>query len=120
MTEQQRTVARSERRREQRFTIQAPGTVVLEGREVRTFTRDVSPGGVYLIMAADEPAPAVEDAVDLTITIPPSLCRSKPCIVSSRGRTVRMEYTESGEIGLAVEIIDFVIHHAVSPRSAPL
>jgi hypothetical protein len=116
MTQKSPNVISNERRRDARFTIQAPATAIVDDREVRAFTRDVSSCGVYLVMAADETAPRAEDAIDLTIRIPPTLRRSTPCIITCHGRTVRTEYTDCGEIGLAIEMVDFAIHNAVPPR----
>jgi hypothetical protein len=96
------------RRKTQRFQIQAPLTISIGDREVAGFTRDLSNKGVYFYVGADDrPQPGEE--LDFVVELPPEITLSNSCLIRCRGRVARTELTPRNEAGIAAEILEYRI-----------
>lgn len=98
-----------DRRRARRFNIQAPAIARIGNREIWVFTVNLSTGGTYFSVAADDEIPSPGEVLDFVIKIPPSINSAKPSFVIGRGRVLRAEERQWDERGIAVEILDFTI-----------
>jgi len=103
-----------DRRGSQRFKVRASLTVILEDREIQTFTRDLSHRGVYFYLTAADSA-LIESNFQFLVELPPELAVSSTGqMIRCKGRLVRKEMTPgySGyltETGLAAEILDYSV-----------
>lgn len=97
-----------DRRGSQRFRIRVPLTVILEDREIPTYTRDLSNRGVYFYLAAADSA-QIESNLQFLVELPPEIAFSTGCRIRCKGRLVRKEMTSGNltEAGLAAEILDY-------------
>jgi hypothetical protein len=97
-----------DRRRERRFAIRAPLTVIIESREIPAYTRDLSNRGVYFYLASDD-SQLIEHDFEFTVELPPELTHLTSCRIRCRGRAVRKEETFLSLTGMAAEILDYSI-----------
>ena len=97
-----------DRRGSQRFKVCAPLTVILEDREIPTYTRDLSNRGVYFYLSAADSA-LIESNFQFLVELPPELAVSTGQMIRCKGRLVRKEMNSGNltETGLAAEILDY-------------
>ena len=95
-----------DRRGSRRHKIRVPLTVILEDREIQTYTRDVSSRGVYLAVADSA---MIDSNLQFLVDFPAEVATSTECRIRCRGRLVRREKTSRNvaETGLAVEILEY-------------
>jgi hypothetical protein len=98
----------NDRRGRQRFSINAPLTIFVGGREISAYTRDLSNRGVYFYLALTD-SPLIERDFEFTVELPPEITLSTCCQIRCRGRTVRTEITSMNLTGVAAEILDYSI-----------
>jgi hypothetical protein len=82
MTSKSKTV--NERRKRQRFGINAPLTVMIGQREIPGFTRDLSNRGVYFYLDMAENAPIGGD-FEFMVELPPEITLSTCCTIHCLG-----------------------------------
>lgn len=95
-----------DRRGSRRHKIRVPLTVILEDREIQTYTRDVSSRGVYLAVADSA---MIDSNLQFLVDFPAEVATSTECRIRCKGRLVRREMTSRNvaETGLAVEILEY-------------
>lgn len=98
----------SERRDRQRFRVNAPVSMLIDGQSVWGVTRDMSNRGLYFYVASVEDLRCGQ-ILDLTVELPPELTLSTGCQIRCAGRIVRIEKTPADLIGVAAEILDYSI-----------
>lgn len=96
-----------DRRESQRFKVRVPLTVILEDREIPTYTRDVSYRGVYFYLAAAD-STLIESNLQFIVELPTEIAAGGHRI-RCKGRVVRRETTSGdlAEAGFAAEILDY-------------
>jgi hypothetical protein len=97
-----------DRRGSQRFKVHVPLIVLLEGREIPTYTRDLSYQGVYFYLATAD-SPLVDGNLQFLVELPPEIAVSTGQWIRCKGRLVRKEMTSGSlsEMGIAAEILDY-------------
>ena len=97
-----------DRRGSQRFRVRVPLTVILEDREIPTYTRDLSYRGVYFYLGAMD-STLIDGILQFRVELPPELVTFPGQTIRCKGRLVRQEMTSGNltETGLAVEILDY-------------
>jgi hypothetical protein len=104
-----RDMARADdRRRRQRFSLNAPLIVIVEDREISAYTRDLSNRGVYFYLGSDDIA-SIDLDFDFTLELPPEITLSTVCRIQCRGRAVRKETAAGHLTGVAAEILNYSI-----------
>lgn len=98
----------NDRRERQRFSINAPLTVILGKREIAGFTRDLSNQGVYFFLELADQAP-IGDEIEFMVELPPEITLSTCCSIRCQGRVVRKEDTSRQLTGVAAEILKYSI-----------
>jgi len=98
-----------ERRASTRFRIQAPAVATIKNREIWAFTREISTRAVYFRTVGEEELPPIGEILDFVIKIPPSMSFSKPCFITGRGRTIRVDSLGGDESGVVAEILEYCI-----------
>jgi len=93
-----------ERRKRQRFSVNAPVTIAVAGREIPAFTRDMSSRGLYLYVNSVEGF-AIGQDIDLSIKLPPEITLSTFYTVRCEGQLIRIEDASNDMTGIAVEIL---------------
>ena len=106
MTSKSKTV--NERRKRQRFGINAPLTVMIGQREIPGFTRDLSNRGVYFYLDMAENAPIGGD-FEFMVELPPEITLSTCCSIRCLGHVVRTDHTSRQLTGIAAEILHYSI-----------
>jgi len=96
----------TDRRRNRRFSINAPLTVITEDREIPAYTRNLSNTGVYFCLALADGAMIKRD-FEFMIEFPPEITLSTRCRIRGRGRLVRTETIATGMAGVAAKILDY-------------
>ncbi len=96
----------SDRRKRQRFSVNAPVTLTISANEIAGYTRDLSSQGMYFYVTLAEGL-AIGQNLDLLVTLPPEITFSSCCSIRCRARLVRMEDTPSGMTGIAVDILQY-------------
>ena len=97
-----------ERRERRRFSMSLPVTVHVNdeaGTEIRGLTRDVSSGGAFIFLQAQQFAPC--ESVELTLELPPEITLVGALKVRCRARVLRVERSADGVIGIGVQISGF-------------
>lgn len=98
----------SDRRGRQRFSIDAPLTVIIGDREIPAYTRDLSNRGVYFSLALAEESLLGRD-FEFIVELPPEITLSTSCRIQCHGHAVRTETTSRNMTGVAAEILDYSI-----------
>jgi hypothetical protein len=93
-----------ERRRRRRFSVNAPVTLTVAGREIPAFTRDMNSLGLYLYVNSLEGFCIGQD-LDILVKLPPEITLSTFYLIRRGGRLVRMADTTSELTGIAVEFL---------------
>ena len=106
MTSKSKTV--NERRKRQRFGINAPLTVMIGQREIPGFTRDLSNRGVYFYLDMAENAPIGGD-FEFMVELPPEITLSTCCTIHCLGHVVRTDETSRQLTVIAAEILHYSI-----------
>ncbi|MHB1675636.1 MAG: PilZ domain-containing protein [Acidobacteriaceae bacterium] len=106
----------NERRESQRFKLSVPLTVMVEGREVSAYTRDMSNRGVFFYLALDDGTRLDRD-FEFVAELPPEITLSTCCQIRCQGRAVRTEESSMDLTGVAAKILDYSIVRG--PASAP-
>ena len=102
-------LVKGERRKKQRYEIQAPAVVTVESREIWVYTKEVSSCGIYFSVGEDDEWPSIGKPLDFVIKILPRVKCSKPCFIQGRARIIRIDQTDETETGIAVEILECAI-----------
>jgi hypothetical protein len=98
----------NDRRESLRFSVNAPVTVVIGGREMPAYTRDLSNRGVYFYLAlADNDQ--IDKEFEFTVDLPPEITLSTCCRIRCHGKLLRQESTSTNLTGVAAEIISYSI-----------
>jgi hypothetical protein len=97
----------NDRRSRQRFSINAPLTVIIGEREVPAYTRDLSNQGVYFYLALADDIP-LESDFEFVVGLPPEITFTTCCRIRCHGHAVRSEKTGS-LAGIAAQILDYSI-----------
>lgn len=93
-------------RERQRFGISVPLTVIIGGREIPGFTRDLSNRGVYFYLDLTDSALIGRD-FEFRVELPPEITLSTCCLIRGQGRVVRTDSTSSQYAGIAAEILHY-------------
>ena len=104
----QNTNMAKERRGRQRFTVNAPLAILVGGRQIPAYTRDISNCGVYFFLAEADGA-LIDRNFEFLLELPPEISQSSCCRIRCQGRPLRMEKTTMGLAGVAAEILDYSI-----------
>jgi len=97
----------NDRRGRQRFSINAPLTVFIGGREIAAYTRDLSNQGVYFYLASADEFP-IDTDFDFEVGLPPEITLSTCCRIKCRGHAVRSEKSRN-LTGIAAQILEYSI-----------
>lgn len=99
-----------DRRRNQRFRISVPLTVIAGDHEISAYTRDLSNRGVYFYLSLADSVLISHD-FEFLIEMPPEITLSSSCRIQCRGRLVRKEIPprDLTGAGIAAEIFDYSI-----------
>ncbi len=96
----------TERRRRQRFRINAPLTVILGEQTIAAYTRDMSENGIFFY--ADPVGETLIDSeFEFIVEFPPETTLSSYWPIRCRGRVVRKERTSGDGCGIAAEILNY-------------
>ena len=98
----------NERRVSQRFTLSVPLTVMVEGREVAAYTRDMSNRGVFFYLERID-ANLLDRDFEFVAKLPPEITLATCCQIRCRGRALRTEEISMALTGVAAEILDYSI-----------
>lgn len=105
-----------ERRKTKRYPLSFPAVVAAGEQSLRATSRDVSTGGVYLLVESEENLqPGTE--LDLTLTLQQEVTSEEEVLVRAHGKTVRVETSNengTGDTGVAVV---FETHHFLRSNS---
>jgi hypothetical protein len=97
-----------DRRVRQRFTINAPLTLLIGDRHIPAYTRNLSNRGVYFYLGLSD-GELVDLEFEFVVELPPEITLSTCCRIRCRGRVVRKEKTADNLTGVAAEILDYSI-----------
>lgn len=93
----------SNRRTAPRLPMRVPVTILSQPEgDIYSFSSDLSVCGVYL-HASLKRVPEVDSNIDLLVTFPPELTMSKSLTVNCQARVVRIDHSDTDEIGIAAE-----------------
>ena len=98
----------SNRRNGQRFSKNAPLSVLIGDREIPAYTRDLSNRGVYFYLDISHSS-LVESDFDFMVKFPPEVTISTYCSILGRGRLLRRENISGSLTGIAAEILQYSI-----------
>ena len=98
----------NDRRGRQRFSVNAPLTVIVEDREIAAYTRDLSNRGVYFYLDLVDDA-LIDRDFEFVVELPPEITLSTVCRIRCRGRLIRKEKASKDLTGVAAEILDYSI-----------
>ncbi len=109
-------VVPNERRESQRYRLSVPLTVMVEGREVSAYTRDMSNRGVFFYLAMIDGTLLNHD-FEFVVELPPEITLSPCCHIRCRGRAVRTEKISMDLTGVAAEILNYsILRNSTSTR----
>src|SRR5271166_149692 len=103
-----RSRLKDDRRIRQRFSINAPLTLLVGDRQIPAYTRNLSNRGVYFYLSLCD-SELVDIDLEFVVELPPEITLSTCCRIRCRGRVVRKEKTSSNLTGVAAEILDYSI-----------
>ena len=98
----------NDRRGRPRFSMNAPLTVFIGGREIPAYTRDLSNRGVYFFLDLAD-GTLIDREFEFMVDLPPEITLSTCCSIRCQGRLVRKENTLENLTGIAAEILDYSI-----------
>lgn len=91
-----------------RYKINAPLTVIIGGRQIPAYTRDLSNRGVYFFLAGTDES-LIDREFEFVLELPPEVTLSTYCEVRCRGWALREEKTSTDLTGVAAKILDYSI-----------
>jgi hypothetical protein len=97
-----------DRRVRQRFSINAPLTLLIDDRQIPAYTRNLSNRCVYFYLALGD-SELVNLEFEFLVELPPEITLSTCCRIQCRGRVVRKERASDNLTGVAAEILDYSI-----------
>lgn len=106
----------NDRRRIERFKVNAPLTVIVGDREIPAYTRDLSNQGVYFYLAPDD-SRILERDFEFLVELPPEITLSTSCRIRCRGLALRRENTLMSLTGVAAKILDYSILKEAAPTA---
>jgi len=106
----------NERRESQRFKLSVPLTVMVEGREVSAYTRDMSNRGVFFYLSTADGILLGRD-FEFVAELPPEITLSTCCRIRCRGRALRTENISTDMAGVAAEILEYSILRDSAPTA---
>jgi hypothetical protein len=108
---------KQERRKSRRYTLSLPVVVAAGQQSVKAISRDVSTGGVYLIVESKDNLAAGAE-LDLTLTLPQQVIASDELVlVRAHGKAVRVDaLSENGTPSAGVAVV-FETHHFLRSNS---
>jgi len=95
-----------DRRVRPRFEIRAPLTIILEGREIAAFTRDISNRGVFFYLSPVD-TPRIGQILEFVIELPAEVTLSDSCRIRCQGKVIRTKETSWEEVGVATEVLRY-------------
>ena len=98
----------NDRRGRQRFSVNAPLTVIVGDREIPAYTRELSNRGVYFYLDLADSA-LIDRDFEFVLELPPEITLSTRCRIRCQGRLVRKEKASRNLAGVAAEILDYSI-----------
>jgi hypothetical protein len=104
----QNSATTNDRREGQRFSTNAPLTVLIGDREIPAFTRDLSNRGVYFYLSLSDSA-LIDCDFEFIVELPPEITLSTCCSIRCKGRLVRKETTSRDLTGIAAKILQYSI-----------
>jgi hypothetical protein len=103
-----------ERRKRQRFRINAPVAIIAGDQELSAYTRDLSESGIYFY--TDGPVQHPPGSVfDFLVELPPEITVSGYCPIRCRARVVRTEACARNLSGVAAEMLEYAILKGAPP-----
>jgi len=106
-----------ERRSGQRFQLNLPLTVHVDGKAIPGFTQDVSSRGLFLYTEAQLAEGA---AVELTFTMPSEITLGESMRVRAHGRVLRADSSQAGpRTGVAVQLDSYEYLPALESEPTP-
>ena len=96
------------RREGQRFSRNAPLTVLIGDREIPAYTRDLSNRGVYFYLDISH-SDLVDRDFDFMVKFPPEVTISTYCSILGRGQLVRKENISENLTGIGAEILQYAV-----------
>ena len=104
----------NDRRERQRFSIDAPLTVIVRNGEIPAYTRNLTNRGVYFCLALAD-GTELDREIEFVVELPSEITLSTLCRIQCRGRVVRTEITSKNMTGIAAEILNYsILREAVS------
>src|SRR5438270_1544343 len=104
-----------DRRARPRFEIRAPLTILDHGREISTFTRDISSIGVFFYMPPAD-APSIGQVLKFSIELSADVTFSEVCRIQCVGKVIRINRMSSDEVGVATLLSRYSFVPAELPR----
>jgi hypothetical protein len=106
-----------ERRSGQRFQLNLPLTVHVDGKAIPGFTQDVSSRGLFLYTEAQLAEGA---AVELTFTMPSEITLGESMRMRAHGRVLRADSSQAGpRTGVAVQLDSYEYLPALESEQTP-
>ena len=96
----------NDQRGRQRFSVNAPLTVIVEDREIAAYTRDLSNRGVYFYLDQADSG-LIGGEFDFRVQLPPEITLSTCCLIHGKGRVLRTDSGSRQYAGIAAEILSY-------------
>jgi PilZ domain len=97
-----------DRRKRQRFKINAPVTSFMGDSEIAAYTRDLSNRGVFFYLSQAE-STQIDGEFEFMVDLPPEITLSTCCRIRCKARVVRTEESAMNFTGVAAEILEYSI-----------
>src|ERR1035438_1010734 len=104
----QRFATANDRRGRQRFSMNAPLTVIIGDRKIPAYTRDLSNRGVFFYLGLADSI-LIDRDFEFMVELPPEITLSSCCLIRCQGRAVSKENTSNDLTGVAAEILHYSI-----------
>lgn len=100
-----------ERRKNPRFGVIAAVSLVINGKPLAGFTRNIGNRGAYLLFPTANSCPQLHqnELVEFVVELPAEVTLSSACQVWCSGRVLRVEESTPDMTGIAAEILDYSI-----------
>jgi hypothetical protein len=97
-----------DRRAIQRFSLNAPLTIMIGDHKIPAYTRDMSNRGVYFYLALSD-SKLIDCDFEFIVELPPEITLSTSCRIQCKGRVIRKEETSVNLAGISAQILDYSI-----------
>lgn len=105
-----------DRRERQRFKASVPVTIMIDGRKIPAYTKDLSNRGVFFYVAAAQAA-MIGKEFEFLLEFPPEITLAPFCRIRCCGRLLRKKRSSRSLSGIAAEILNYSILSEVKPES---